>query len=102
DEADRWNGFADFNSDALKAAHELRTKFTPDEIECGASLWEAYRNRDFAKLTELAQSCEHECFPYLGEVVAAAKEQDLRPLEVVREIKAGGETDFGKIFIEFK
>jgi hypothetical protein len=101
DEAERWDGFAKFKSDDLKAAFELRSKFADEQRACGVSLWDAYRKKDLSKLSEVA-SDTHECFPYLGEVVAAATEQDIRPLEVIREIKAGGENDFGKIFIEFK
>ncbi|MEQ1924283.1 MAG: hypothetical protein ABL952_17420, partial [Pyrinomonadaceae bacterium] len=37
-----------------------------------------------------------------GEVVAAAIQQDIEPLEVIRAITSGGETDFGKIFVEFR
>lgn len=35
-------------------------------------------------------------------VVAAAVMQDISPRETIKAIKAGGETDFGKVFIEFK
>lgn len=102
DGADRWNGFAGFDADALKAAAELRTKFEADDIGCGAALWAAYRDSDHSKLDKIATRCARDCFPYLGEVAAAAAEQDIRPLEVIREIKAGGEDDFAKIFAEFK
>jgi hypothetical protein len=101
DEPDRWEGFAKFNADDLKAAFELRSEFSDNERKCGVAMWDAYRKKDFPRLTQDATGT-FECFPYLGEVVAAASEQDIRPLEVVREIRAGGETDFGKIFAEFK
>lgn len=101
DEADRWNGFAGFTAEDMLAAHSLRTKFTDAEVELGAGLWRAYSRGDSAELTSLADR-DAPCFPYLKEVVAAAAEQDIRPLEVVREITAAGETDFAKIFVEFR
>ena len=101
DENDRWSGFGRFDATDLKAAFELRTKFTYDEIELGRLLWDAYRRRDSEVLTGLGRE-EKTCFPYLKEVLTAAAEQDIRPLEVLREIKSHGETDFGKIFVEFK
>ena len=101
DEADRWNGFGKFNSDALKAAFELRTQLTAEDLHFAASLWDAYRTKDNDKLRELAAG-EHDAFPCLGEVAAAAAEENIRPAEIVREIQAGGETEFEKIFEEFK
>jgi len=101
DEEDRWNGFGKFKADGLKAAFELRTQLSSEDIELGASLWDAYRKKDTEKLRELAAG-EHDAFPCLGEVAAAAAEEDIRPLEIVREIMAGGETEFDNIFTEFK
>lgn len=97
----RWDGFGKFTADDMRAAFELRSKFSDKELRLGASLWKAYSIRDVELLKKLSGS-DTQCFPYLGEVAAAAIEQDIRPLEVVREITSGGETDFGKIFIEFK
>ena len=99
--ANRWDGFAKFTADDLKAAFELRTKFSSEEVALGATLWNAYRRKNYAELRAAAQG-EWPCFPYLAEVVAAAAEQDIRPLEVVSEIQAGGEADFGEIFKEFR
>jgi hypothetical protein len=101
DEEDRWNGFGKFTSDDLKAAFELRTKLSTEDIDLGASLWDAYRKKDVDKLRELAAG-EHDAFPCLGEVAAAAAEEDIRPREIVREVVAGGETEFENIFTEFK
>jgi len=101
DEADRWNGFGKFTADDLKAAFELRTQLSREDVSLGGELWDAYRKKDADKLKELA-SGEHDAFPCLGEVAAAAAEEDLRPVEIVREIKAGGETEFDKIFTEFR
>ena len=101
DETTRWEGFGKFDADDLRACVELRTKLTSADIELGRDLWNAYRHDDHTALRELAKT-ESEAFPFLAEVVAAAIDQDLEPLEVVRSITAGGETDFGKIFVEFK
>ncbi|MBV9216537.1 MAG: hypothetical protein JO053_10195 [Acidobacteria bacterium] len=101
DEEDRWNGFGKFTAEEMLAAYELRTKLSDDDIKLGADLWRAYSKGDLAELTTLGKT-ESLAFPYLSEVTAAAAEQDIRPLEAVREIIAGGETDFAEIFAEFK
>ncbi len=101
DEATRWDGFGKFDADDLRACFELRAKLTSDDITLGSDLWNSYRHREHTTLRELAKT-ESECFPYLAEVIAAAIDQDIEPLEVVRAITVAGETDFGKIFAEFK
>jgi len=101
DVAKRWDGFGFFDSDDLRACSELRTKLTAADIELGTKLWNAYRNRDHTALREVATT-ESAAFPYLAEVAAAAIDQDIEPLEVVRSITTAGETDFAKIFAEFK
>jgi hypothetical protein len=101
DEANRWNGFGQFTSDDMAAAFELRTKLSQDEIELGKGLWHAYAKADQQAMRELSSKVSAP-FPYLGEVGAAALEQDIRPLEVVKDILAGGEKDFANIFAEFK
>jgi hypothetical protein len=101
DEARRWDGFGHFTADDLLASFQLRTPCSDDAIKLGAELWRAYAKRDQRRLKELSQITT-DCFPYLGEVVAAALEQDIHPREVVKDIIAGGEKDFGRIFAEFK
>lgn len=101
DEENRWDGFGNFMADALKASYELRTKLAPMDVELGSELWEAYRQKSATRLRDLSES-ERDGFAYLGEVAAAAAEEDIRPLEILREIRAGGETDFGEIFAEFR
>lgn len=97
----RWDGFGKFESDDLKACFEMKTKLSEADIALGSALWQAYRRKKFTELKALANSAS-DAFPYLGEVVAAAIQQDIEPLEVVRAITSGGETEFGKIFAEFK
>jgi len=101
DEADRWDGFGKIAGDDLKACLELRSEFSAEDIAKGAALWEAYRRKDHAALDKLA-SMQSPCFPHLGEVVAAAETQDIQPIETLKAIRKSGETDFGKIFVEFK
>ena len=97
----RWDGFGKFEADDLKACFEMRTKLSGEDVVLGAALWQAYRRKDFIDLKELAKGAT-DAFSYLGEVVAAAILQDSEPLAVVRAITSGGETDFAKIFAEFK
>lgn len=101
DEDKRWDGFGHFVADDLKACFEMRHKLNRSDVELGAQLWEAYRRKDNLKLKELA-SGNNPAFPCLSEVVAAANEQDIQPLEILKAITSGGEDDFGKIFVEFK
>lgn len=101
DEVTRWDGFAHFTADDLRASHQLRSQFTPDDISLGADLWKAYSTGDEASLRDLA-AYQSPCFPYLREVVAAALEQDIEPVEVVRAISRNGIVEFDKIFAEFK
>ncbi len=98
---DRWDGFGKFSADDLKACFALRTKLTDADIEFGASLWEAYRHKNHDALIELAKT-DSPGFPYLKEVATAAVIQDVEPIEVLRAITSGGETDFGLIFADFK
>ena len=101
DVIDRWDGFGKFTADDLKACFALRTAMTEDDIEMGASLWDAYRHKNHTALVELAKT-DSLGFPYLKEVASAAIAEDIEPIEVLRAITGGGETDFAKIFVEFK
>lgn len=101
DEDKRWDGFGHFVADDLKACFEMRHKLSQSDAYLGAQLWNAYRRKDDLKLKELA-SMDNAAFPCLSEVVAAANEKDIQPLEILRVITAKGEKDFGKIFVEFK
>ena len=97
----RWDGFGKFEADDLKACFEMRTKLSSEDVALGATLWQAYRHKDFDQLKELSKNAT-DAFPYLSEVAAAAILQESEPLAVVRAITSGGEKDFGKIFAEFK
>ena len=98
----RWDGFGDFSAEEMRAAHELKTRLSNDQIKLGAELWEAYRKKDHQQLKRLAGRCDLDCFPYLKEVAAAAAEEDIQPLEILKEIRTRGITDFAKVFEEFR
>lgn len=97
----RWDGFGGFTADEMRAAYELRTGLSQEQVNLGAELWQAYRTRKHDRLKELAAKCDADCFPYLKEVAAAAAEEDIQPLEVLKEIRARGIKDFRDIFAEF-
>ena len=101
EDENRWDGFGKFTADDLLASFELRTRLTDDDIRLGASLWRAYAKDDHAALRELGKKATT-AFPFLNEIVDAAIEQGVRPLEVVRSIMAGEEKDFAAIFVQYK
>jgi hypothetical protein len=101
EEPNRWDGFGQYTAEDLLAAFALRTQLSEDDRKLGAALWDAYRASNHAALRELGARGS-DVFPYLGEVIAAAVEQDIQPLEILRELTSTGETDFGTIFAEFK
>ena len=97
---DRWKGFGNLNSDDLKKCFAGRKKLTSDDITLGAGLWDAYRRNDHTRLRELSKTGSAQ-FPYLAEVCDAAINKDIRPLEILLEIKADGFETFPEIFPEF-
>jgi len=98
----RWDGFGGFTADEMRVAYELRTALSGEQAKLGAELWQAYRTKDHTLLKQLAAKCDTDCFPYLKEVAAAAAEEDIQPLEVVKEIRARGIGEFPEIFREFR
>lgn len=100
-EEKRWDGFGKFGVDDVLASFEMRTKLSESDIELGTALWNAYRRKDDAKLKELASHGDA-AFPYLSEVVAAAIEQDIQPIEILKVITADGKKEFSEIFVEFR
>lgn len=97
---DVWKGFGDLNSEELKTSFDSRVKFSHDDVFLAVQLWEAFQDRDFKKLVELADT-ESKCFPYLKEVCEAAAQIETRPKESLEKIIEGGKTDFGEVFGEF-
>ena len=76
-------------------------KFTASDLELGADLWTAYRNRDHARLRELSLS-ESPCFPYLKEACEAEIEKEFKPKQILRELREEGLEDFGEMFAAFR
>ncbi|MEQ1762649.1 MAG: DUF1835 domain-containing protein [Pyrinomonadaceae bacterium] len=98
---DVWKGFREHGSDDLAAAFESRTEVSQDDLEHGAKLWDAYRNRDGASLRQLADY-RSSSMPFLKEVAEAASEIDSRPLQILREIRPEGFASLEEVFPEFK
>ncbi|MBA3353603.1 MAG: hypothetical protein H0U23_14495 [Blastocatellia bacterium] len=76
-------------------------KFTESDVTLGAELWTAFQNRDHARLKELSET-ESACFPYLEEACQAEIEKEIRPKEVLRELRQSGVQDFDEMFAGFR
>lgn len=98
--ANRWSGFGQLNVEQFKSCFDVRQLFTDADVKLGRNLWDAFADRDGAKLMEFAETATPR-FPYLSEVAKAAAEIETRPYDVLREIKSDGFTEFEKIFPEF-
>lgn len=98
---DVWKGFGGHGSDDLAAAFESRTQISQEDLEHGAELWGAFRNREGAKLRKLSDY-RSASMPFLKEVAEAGSEIDTRPLQIVREIRSEGLATIDEVFPEFK
>jgi Domain of unknown function (DUF1835) len=98
---DVWKGFGEHGPDELAAAFESRTEISQDDLDHGAELWSAFRRRDGSSLRKLSEH-RSESMPFLKEVAEAASEIDLRPLQIVREIRSEGLATLEEVFPEFK
>ncbi|MEP6848433.1 MAG: DUF1835 domain-containing protein [Acidobacteriota bacterium] len=96
---DRWKGFGSLNAADLNTCYEARTKFEPSDIKLGVALWDAYRHGDNARLLLIGET-ESKRFPYLKEVVEAAVEREIRPVEILRNITKN-KKEFIEIFADF-
>ncbi len=99
-EDDKWLGFGGLTADNLTTCFNARTEFTEKDLALGATLWNAYRKDDNAKLAELSTATSA-CFPYLKEICEAAIEKDSLPAEIIAEIQFEGKTEFDEILAEF-
>ena len=97
----RWDGFGGATGEILRRCFESRTRLTRDEIRLGADLWRAYKADDRDALRRLS-AASSPAFPYLKEVCQAAIDKNSRPAEVIRQIQAGGASNFAEIFREFR
>lgn len=96
-----WKGFGKLDAADLVNCYDGRTQFSVEDIETGSRLWDAFRNGDFGRLRQLGEY-RSPCFPFLKEVCDAAAEIDSRPVEIVRELKAGGLKEMDSLFPEFQ
>jgi hypothetical protein len=97
----RWDGFGGATPERMRDCFAARTKFTDDDVELGSALWAAYRSNDDDTLRILSDRISP-VFPYLNELCHAAVERDVRPAEILREIRGEGVTDFADLFLQFK
>jgi hypothetical protein len=96
-----WDGFGQHTADDLRACYETRVELTEEDIEIGASLWAAFRDRDADRLHELGEY-RSPAFPFLKEVSEAASELETKPAAIVKEIVASGKHDIDEVFPEFR
>lgn len=82
---------------SLEVCFEKRQKMSSDEVNFGKNLWKHYISGSL-KINET----DFESFPKFNEVCQAIIQKDTKPKEILREITKNGETDFSKIFIQFK
>lgn len=101
-----WNGFGPANSSELKVCYTDRIPLREADINFGHALWNAYKNNNLDKLTDLSRN-QSLAFPYLQEVVKAHVDRfpkdgtKGRPEKVIEDITQTISTDFNKVFKEF-
>jgi len=98
---DTWSGFGGLTSEDLKECFDARLKFSDRDIKLGSELWTAYQDRDYSKLRELSTT-QSACFPYLKEACEAEIEKEIRPKQVLQELKKDGVEDFGEMYAAFR
>lgn len=98
---DIWKGFGKLDAAELISCFEGQTRFSESDLETGSLLWQAFRNNNFEELRRLGEY-RSPCFPFLKEVCDAAAEIDSKPVEIVRELKAGGLNEIATLFPEFQ
>jgi hypothetical protein len=96
-----WDGFGQHTADDLRASFETRVELTEEDIETGAALWAAFRDRDLDCLRELGEY-RSPAFPFLKEVCDAASDLETKPASIVREIVASGKHGIDEVFPEFR
>ncbi len=98
---DIWKGFGGHVTGDLERCFESRTLFSNEDRALGSKIWNAFRRRDEAELLRLGE-VRSPCFPFLQEVCGAAAEIDLRPAQIVSQIKSAGMTELETAFPEFQ
>ncbi len=96
-DSDDWNcSFENLNN-----CFETRQRLSESEVNLGKELFKAFCDKDFESLKMLSKT-ESNNFPHLSEICQALIGIDTKPKEILREITNNGETDFNKIFAQFK
>lgn len=96
-DSDGWS--CSFNN--LERCFENRRQLLINDLQLGKSLWKAFYFANFEELKTLPKT-QSENFLQLNEVCQALIEKDTKPKEIIKEILSTGETEFSKIFLQFK
>jgi len=99
--AEIWDGFGNLAAGDLRKCLAARVRLSRSDVELGGQLWSAYRTGDHEELKRLSE-IDSPAFPKLRAACVAATEKDSRPQQIIGEIIQSGETEFEKIFLEFK
>jgi hypothetical protein len=91
----------DCSFEILNKCFEFRQKLTKAEIQQGKQLWKAFCFNDSDGLRFLSQTTSPN-FKNLPEVCQVLIEKDSKSKQILHEITQTGETDFSKIFLQFK
>ncbi|MBX7171637.1 MAG: DUF1835 domain-containing protein [Pyrinomonadaceae bacterium] len=96
-DSDDWN----CSFENLEKCFESRQKLTKEDVWLGKKLWKAYCFQNFDSLKTLSQT-KTKGFLNLPEVCLAIIEKETQPKKILQRIIENGETDFGKIFNQFR
>ena len=96
-----WDGFGNLSPEDLRKCFEARVRLSPDDVDLGAKLWSAYKERDHSELARLSTS-KSPAFPMLQKVCDAEIEKEFRPKEIIREVAEGAGSNFDEVFRAFK
>lgn len=95
-----WEGFGPMSPRELLKCYEQKILLSPEDLQLGKDLWNAYSASDNEKLKKLS-AVPAKAFPYLKEICKAQIERPERPVRVLKEIIKGKNLSFDSIFIEF-
>ena len=96
-----WEGFGSSTPEELSTCFDSRIQLSQEDIAVGASLWNAYRDREMDELKKLSEY-RSPCFPFLREVCEAAAEIEKTPLEIVTALRSEGLVEIETLFPEFR
>lgn len=95
-DSDGWN----CNYSNVNQCFENRKKLSWEEVQWGTLLWEKFQAKDLD--CSLFQIVRFENLKNFEQVCRALTKIEIEPKEILREITRNGETDFNKIFVQFK